>query len=342
MSDLAVSSDTSASDWDAYIAAHPAATRYHPWAWRGVFERAFGHQTIYLAGRREGVIVGVLPLVSFRSLLFGRFLVSLPFVNYGGVLADDEDAASALLAHAREEATLRRAAHVELRHTRRVFPALPVRQHKVAMTMPLAPDEEAAWKGFDNKLRNAIRKAQKGGLQEVIGGAELLDDFYAVFARNMRDLGTPVYPRRFFAEVVAAVPDVRIYSIRRDRAPVAAAITIGYADAVENPWASSLREHRALNPNMLLYWLMIRDAVARGYRVFDFGRSSPGEGTYQFKKQWGAVESPFYWEYAIAEGKPLPDLSPKSSKLSAAVSVWRRLPLRIANVLGPRVVRNIP
>ncbi len=119
-------------------------------------------------------------------------------------------------------------------------------------------------------------------------------------------------------------------------------MTIGYRDAVENPWASSLREHRSLNPNMLLYWLMIRDAIARGYRVFDFGRSTRDEGTYQFKKQWGAADSPFFWEYALAEGRSLPDLGPKSSKFSAAVSAWQRLPLPIANALGPHIVRGIP
>jgi hypothetical protein len=124
--------------------------------------------------------------------------------------------------------------------------------------------------------------------------------------------------------------------------PVAAGVTIGYRTSVENPWASSLREHRSLNPNMLLYWTMLQDAIARGFSVFDFGRSTPNEGTYHFKKQWGAVESPFFWEYVLNGVQSLPDHSPKSSKFSLAVSVWKRLPVTVANVLGPRIVARIP
>jgi hypothetical protein len=151
-----------------------------------------------------------------------------------------------------------------------------------------------------------------------------------------------VYAKRLFAEVLSRVPEARAYSIRLNGAPVASAITIGYRDAVENPWASSLREHRSINPNMLLYWLMIRDAIARGYRVFDFGRSTPGERTYLFKKQWGAVEAPFHWEYALNGTAALPDQSPSNTKFSAAIAVWQRLPLPLTRALGPSIVRNIP
>jgi len=348
---LDVSPSVTPADWDAYVAAHPDASGYHQWCWRGLFERVFGHQTIYLAARRDrrgaegggrGSIVGVLPLVSFKSLLFGKFLVSLPFVNYGGVLADDDGAARGLVDAARQEAARRGASSVELRHTRRMFEDLPVKQHKVAMTLALPADEEAAWKGFDNKVRNQIRKAEKSNLETRIGDTDLLDDFYTVFARNMRDLGTPVYSRSLFDEVLRGIPDSRAYSVRLNGVPVAAGITIGYRTAIENPWASSLREHRSLNPNMLLYWTMLRDAIGRGYRVFDFGRSTPNEGTYQFKKQWGAQESPFYWEYVLKDRSALPDHSPKSSKFSAAIGVWQRLPVWLTRAAGPAIVRNIP
>lgn len=367
---LEVSSSVTPAEWDAYVAAHPGASGYHQWCWRGLFERVFGHETIYLAARRPvadagqtgpGVgrgfppppagfgeassparIVGVLPLVSFKSLLFGRFLVSLPFVNYGGVLADDDAAGRALVDAARAEAERRGAASVELRHTRRMFPDLPVKQHKVAMTLALPADEEAAWNGFESKVRNKIRKAEKSNLAAYVGGVELLNDFYRVFARNMRDLGTPVYSRRLFEEVLRSIPDSRAYSVHLNGVPVAAGITIGYRSAVENPWASSLREHRSLNPNMLLYWTMLQDAIARGFSDFDFGRSTPNEGTYIFKKQWGARESPFYWEYVLKEGCELPELSPKSRKFRSAVSLWQRLPVGVAGILGPRIVRNIP
>ncbi len=268
--------------------------------------------------------------------------MSLPFVNYGGVLASDDEAARALAEAARVEAARRGAASVELRHTRRLFPDLPVKQHKVAMTLALPGDAETAWKGFDNKVRNQVRKAEKSGFTTAAGGAELAGDFFTVFARNMRDLGTPVYPRRLFEEVLGTIPESRAFVVRLNGSPVAAGLTIGYRRSVENPWASSLREYRSLNPNMLLYWTMLQDSMARGFRVFDFGRSTPNEGTYQFKKQWGAVESPFCWEYILQSGGTLPDLSPKSARFSLAVSAWQKLPLAVAGALGPRIVRNIP
>lgn len=337
-----VSATVDGAEWDAYVSKAPRATRYHLWVWRSVFERVFGHETIYLAARRRGLIVGVLPLVAFRSVVFGRFLVSLPFVNYGGVVADDAVAVRALVAQAEREAASRDSASVELRHTERLCPDLAVKQHKVAMTLALSGDAESLWKGFDNKLRNQIRKAQKAGFESQSGGVELLEGFYAVFTRNMRDLGSPVPPRRLFEEVVATIPETRVYLVHLGGVCVAGGITIGYRDVVENPWASSLREYRPSNPNMLLYWNMISDSLALGYRTFDFGRSTPGEGTYQFKKQWGAVESPFYWEYLLASGAAPPDHNPKSGKFALAVSIWRHLPLAVTNVLGPRLLRNIP
>jgi serine/alanine adding enzyme len=347
-----VSSSATAAEWDGYVATHPDASGYHQWCWRGLFERVFGHETIYLVARAgelgadaradQDAIVGVLPLVHVRSVVFGKSLVSLPFVNYGGILADDEVAARLLVDAARAEAERRGALCVEFRHTRRMFAELPVKQHKVAMLLALPGDVEAAWKGFDNKVRNQVRKAERSQFEILTGGAELVDDFYAVFARNMRDLGTPVYSRRLFEEVAGNIPESQVFSIRLGGRPVAGGLTIGYRRSVENPWASSLREHRALNPNMLLYWSMLQDAIRRGYGQFDFGRSTPHEGTYQFKKQWGAQDSPFFWEYVLKSGAALPDHSPKNSRFSLAVSVWQRLPLWIANTAGPRIVRNIP
>ena len=332
------------SAWDAYVDAHPRATQYHRWAWRRVFERAFGHECVYLAAQDlDGDITGVLPLVYFRSALFGRFLVSLPFVNYGGVLADDARAAETLANAARAVARERRCSHVELRHRARQFEALPVKQHKVTLLRTLEASLDQAWKALDNKVRNQVRKAEKSGLTVVDGGSELLREFYPVFAQNMRDLGTPVYSPRFFEEVLAQVPEAsRTFVVRKDAEPVAAGIALVHRDTVEVPWASSLRKYRQLCPNMLLYWSVIRWAIGRGLHVLDFGRSTPDEGTFHFKKQWGAQPVPLYWEYWLAEGLSLPDHSPKNPKFRLAVATWQRLPLWFANALGPHVVRSIP
>jgi FemAB-related protein (PEP-CTERM system-associated) len=330
--------------WDAYVNHHASATGYHLHAWRQVFERAFGHRTHYLGAMRSGAVAGVLPLVEMRSVLFGRFLVSLPFVNYGGVLADDAVVERYLFDHAGMLAGTRGLSHVELRHVGRHFADVPARQHKVTMLLRLPPDVDGMWNALDRKVRNQVRKAEKSGLTFHTGGSELLDEFYPVFATNMRDLGTPVYARRVFDEVFAALPGRTALAVVRtaDGQAAAAGIAVRHRDTVEMPWASSLRAHRMLSPNNLLYWGAIRHSIQTGAQVFDFGRSTPHEGTYNFKAQWGAEPVPLCWEYFLTTGAALPDHSPKNGRFSLAIEGWKRLPLPVANLLGPSIVRSIP
>ena len=343
----------SASDrvaWDAFVRSQPDATGYHEWAWRGVFERAFGHQCFYVVARRapggpagpdgpDG-IVGVLPLVEIRSWLFGRTLTSLPFVNFGGILAISDAVARALLQEAARLAKLYGSRHVELRHVTRRFADLPCKQHKVTMRLALRP---GPWDLLDRKARNQVRKAEKSDLTVARGGSELLPDFYRVFSRNMRDLGTPVYARELFAEVLAAFPDrTRLIVVRLKDQPVAAGFTFRTRNMIEIPWASSIRDFNNLCPNHLLYWHAIETATAEGCEVFDFGRSTPGEGTFKFKEQWGAQPTALHWEYWLAAGDQMHDQSPKNPRFQMAIGLWKRLPLWAANRVGPRVVRDIP
>lgn len=333
---------TDPQKWDAFVDRHPDSTGYHLWAWKGVFEHVFDHKTTYLSAERDGAICGVLPLVRFRSPLFGRFLVSLPFVNYGGVVADDDGAAHALVARAASLARRDRAKHVELRHRGRRFEALAPKEHKVSMLLPLPSTTDELWAGLDRKVRNQVRKAEKSGLSVEIGGLEHIDDFYRVYAQNMRDLGTPVYARRLFAEVMTRFPDrTRLVVIASNRVPVAAGLTWQWRDTIEVPWASSLRAYNAMSPNNLLYWTILQQAIGSGATVLDFGRSTPNEGTFHFKRQWGAQPLPLCWEYDLIDGA-LPDQSPKNPKFHLAIEAWKRLPLPIANLIGPRLVRSIP
>jgi FemAB-related protein (PEP-CTERM system-associated) len=342
-SPIVVHAEPSASRWDAYVATHEAASGYHRSAWAGVIERAFGHETCYLTAESAGGIVGVLPLVIFRSRLFGRFVVSMPFLNYGGVLADGPDAEAALLEEAVARTRAAGARHLELRHSRQLFPHLPSKRHKVAMVLPLEPSEDEQWKALDRKVRNQVRKAQKSNLRTEVGGTELLSAFYQVFARNMRDLGTPVYGRRFFDEVLSTFGrSSRVFCVWLDATPVAASIVYSHKNMMEVPWASSVREHNPLCPNILLYWEMLRHAIASGCRAFDFGRSTPHEGTYEFKRQWGAQPRELVWEYWVPNNGTLPDLSPKNPRFGRAIDLWRRLPVPVATTLGPLIVRNIP
>ena len=340
---LEVTSTPNELEWDRFVRSHPEASGYHAWKWRRVFEEAFGHETIYLAAREDEEIVGILPLVVFRSPLFGRFAVSLPFVNYGGVCARDAGVAQALVDRAREVAAARRLKHVELRHTARAFPDLPSRQHKVGMYLSLERDPARAFEVVDRKARNQVRKAEKSGLTARSGGRELLDRFYRVFAHNMRDLGTPVYSIRFFERVLSNFPDCsRVFLVDHGEATVAGAIVLSHRDTIEVPWASSLRAYRTQCPNNLLYWRIIEHAIGAGFKTLDFGRSTPNEGTFQFKQQWGAQPRPLHWEYVLRDGAALPDLSPANPRYRSAIKIWTRLPLAITNWVGPHIVRSIP
>jgi FemAB-related protein (PEP-CTERM system-associated) len=349
---VSLASEADRADWDRYVASRPDAAGYHEWTWRGIFERTFGHECLYLIARDSDVaghIVGVLPLVEIRSALFGRTLTSLPFVNFGGVLAGSDAVADALVDEAARLAKSRACRHIELRHIGRRFERLPCKQHKVTMRLALQTGENGAggaaalWERLDRKARNQIRKAEKSGLSVVRGGAELVGDFYRVFARNMRDLGTPVYTRRLFDQVANAFPErVRIIIVRLKDVAVAAGFTIRTRGLVEIPWASSIRDYNALCPNYLLYWHALQSAVAEGAETFDFGRSTPGEGTFKFKEQWGAQPVPLHWEYWLAAGDAVPDQSPKNPKFRLMIGTWRHLPLWMANAIGPGIVRRIP
>jgi serine/alanine adding enzyme len=328
-----------AAAWDRFVTGRADASGYHVWRWRDVFERAFGHEPIYFAARVDGEIVGILPLVFIDSFLFGRTLTSLPFVNYGGIVADS-NAAAALLDAATRLARERRCRHIELRHVARRFPELPVKQHKVAMRLRV---DDRIWGRLDRKVRNQIRKARKSRLTVARGGVELADDFYTVFARNMRDLGTPVYARRFFDEVLRVFPErTRYHVVRLGDAPVAAGLTYRTNAVTELPWASSIRDHNTLCPNHLLYWSVIEAAIDDRSGVVDFGRSSPGEGPFNFKEQWGAEARPLHWEYRLIRGTAMPNASPTNPRFRLAIGLWKRLPLAIAGRIGPHIVRGIP
>jgi serine/alanine adding enzyme len=339
---VTVADGTDRAAWDLFVSRQPSATGYHAWGWRDVFERSFGHECVYLVARRNGStdLHGILPLVQIKSLLFGRTMTSLPFVNYGGVVADSEATARVLVDAATDAARQRGCRHVELRHVERQFEDLPCKQHKVTMRLPI---QAGMWDRIDRKVRNQVRKAEKSALTVDRAGAELVADFYTVFARNMRDLGTPVLARRFFEDVLRTFPDrTRILVVRLKGKPIAAGLTYRTGTRVEVPWASSVRDYNSLCPNHLLYWHVIESAVAEGCDELDFGRSTPDEGTYKFKAQWGATPVPLYWEYRLLHADGLPDQSPKNPRFRLAIEAWKRCPLWLANAVGPHIVRTIP
>jgi FemAB-related protein (PEP-CTERM system-associated) len=329
--------------WDEFVSRHADARGPHLSGWKQVIEKSFGHTCHYLAAHENGRWRGILPLAHLRSKWFGSFLISVPYLNYGGILAEDETARRALYEHACQLGKQNQATHVELRHVAALMGNVPTKQHKVSMLLDLPEKPETLWDRFKAKLRSQIRKPQKEALKVRFGGAEELESFYRVFAINMRDLGTPVYSKSFFANILAAFPkQAHICTVYRDHEPLAAGFVFGFRDVLEIPWASSLREYNALAPNMLLYWSVLEFAIQQGYRQFDFGRCTLNEGTYKFKEQWGAKPLELHWQYWLANGGPLPEISPHNPKYHFMIRAWQKLPVGVTRWLGPAIVKNIP
>jgi FemAB-related protein (PEP-CTERM system-associated) len=331
------------NDWNQYIAKHPAASIYHRFEWKNLIQTTFGHQSYYLAARNMGnEIVGVLPMVRLKSWLFGDYIVSMPYFNYGGAIANSAAIEQQLMQEAGTLAKQETTHHVEFRDNieRDGYPA---RTEKVCMILDLPEDTDSLWQQFTPKLRAQIKRPQRENPEIKTGSENLLNDFYYVFSRNMRDLGTPVYNKTFFKNILRCFPDEsRIIIVSLNKRPVSAAFLIGHQKMLEIPWASTLRETNQLSMNMLLYWEVLKFAISEGYTQFDFGRSTRDAGTFRFKRQWGAEPTQLYWHYWLQENDQVPTLNPDNPKYALAIKLWKRLPLLVTTMLGPSIVKNLP
>ena len=266
----------------------------------------------------------------------------MPYLNYGGILADDEIVARELAEQTIELARDLGVDHVELRHTADLLD-WPKRTDKVSMRLEVGEDPDALWSSLGSKLRAQIKRPKREGAVSRIGGVELLDAFYPVFSRKYRDLGIPVYPRRWFETLVRTFPEsTNVSVVELGGHTVAASIVFGHGNVLEVPWAASLREADRFSVNMLLYWSMLEYACSNGYSVFDFGRCSLEDGTFRFKKQWGSKPTQLYWHYFLPGGGDVPMLTSKNPKYRLANTLWRKLPVPLANRIGPFIVRNLP
>lgn len=315
----------------------------HP-GWLNVLAQGQSHAPYCLETTEGGTTTGFLALASVSSFLFGRFLVSLPYLNYGGPVADDDVTGRRLIDAAVRLADDLRVRHLELRHEFPVaHPSLTQkRTDKVHMRLDLPATPGKLWDELDPKVRNQVRKGQKSGLNVSWGGAELLAAFYDVFSRNMRDLGTPVYGKRLFQAILEQfVGRAELCVVHAGPTPVAGALLLHGWGVTEVPSASSLRSHNHTCANMLMYWHLLERAVQRGQDVFDFGRSSEGSTTMRFKKQWGASPGQSEWQFYVRRGEA-GSLRKESPKYQRMVRIWQRLPLPVTRFLGPKIVRGIP
>jgi len=304
--------------------------------WFNAIRLAYGHTPIYLEAEDARGQGGILPSFVIRSHLFGTVLTSMPFLDTGGPCSTSRALSHTLVASLIEEAGRVGASRVELRCTAALDLPVPVLNDKVSLVLPLTADPDCLWRRLNPKVRNQVRKAERSGLSIEFGGAEKLDDFYAIFAANMRDLGSPVHARGFFRATFSSFGhDARVVLVRKGAVAVGGLIALAFKNILVVPWASSLRQYFSLCPNNLLYWETLRSACKEGFGRFDFGRSSRNSGTYHFKRQWGALEEPLFW-YTLPLGHAR-HLSLSSTDPQAAILVrlWQRLPVRLTRWIGP-------
>jgi FemAB-related protein (PEP-CTERM system-associated) len=312
--------------------------------WLGVFHRSFRHRSFLVESRNdEGELTGHLPLCLVKSRLFGRFLVSLPYLNTAGVSTPDSLVATQLIERCADLADELDVQHLELRHNNEIkSPIFNDRlDDKVQMRLRLPAEACELWDRLKPKVRNQVRKGAKHDLRIEWGRENLVADFYAVFSRNMRDLGTPVYSRLLFENIIDQFPDAEFAVTYLGPKPIAAAYLNHTGDITSVPSASSLRDYKSTNANMWMYWELITRAIQRGALEFDFGRSTLNSGPHRFKKQWGAVPYATVWQIYRRKGN-VQSARPTNPKYNLMIKTWRRLPLWLANGLGPHIVRGIP
>lgn len=330
--------------WDAFVRACPQATFFHLSAWQGIIEQIFRHKTWFLYAERAGEIVAVLPLAEVKSAVFGHALTSLPFCVYGGIAASADAGAEAVDALESEADALARSCsvqHLEYRNLDARHPDWPRQDLYVTFRKEILPEVEANMLAIPRKQRAMVRKGIKNGLVSHIDTN--VDRFFAVYADNVLRHGTPALPRRFFERLKETFgPDCEVLTVTDANGKVLSSVLSFYfRDEVLPYYAGDDLAARDLAANDFKYWELMRRACERGYRVFDYGRSKIGTGPYSFKKNWGFEPRPLSYEYRLYKRDQVPQNNPMNPKYRLFIAVWKRLPLPVANAIGPHIVRNL-
>ena len=340
--------------WNDYVKAHPNKTPHHRSEYLIIINKAFDHHCFgYVAQDKNGKIMGVLPIVQTQSYLFGNYATSIPFFNYGGILASSDEAEQSLMQAIKTFAIQNKLSSFQLRQTNEIVDAqLNVGKDKSGMLLTLPQEMKQIGEGNAKKrakLRSqaqlAVRKSDEMSVsvRQLFGHRDLLNDYYEVFAHHMRDLGTPVYPKSFLETILDVLGSkATLTVVYWGGKPVSCGFLIRCGDYMEIPWASTLREVNPFSVNTHMYWNILSYALSSGVKTFDFGRSSIGSGTYKFKKQWGAEPKQCYWHTWAPKGKDAPDLSPNNVKFNLAIKVWQRLPVWLTKIIGPPIFKNLP
>jgi FemAB-related protein (PEP-CTERM system-associated) len=327
--------------WDAFVQACPEATFFHLSGWQRILRRQFGHEGYFFYAEQDGRIEGVLPLAENKSRLFGHALVSLPFAVYGGVAAPSAQAADALEQAARETARQLKVEHLEMRNCIRRHEDWPHQDLYVTFRKEILPEEEANMLAIPRKQRAMVRKGIKNQLKAEIDPS--VDRFFALYADNVHRHGTPAMPKRYFQALLDEFGDaaeVLVVSSEQGE-PLSAVLSFYFRDEVLPYYAGDAVAARDLAANDFKYWELMRRACARGLKVFDYGRSKQGTGSFAFKKNWGFEPTPLHYEYCLYRRDAVPQNNPSNAKYQLMIKAWRRLPIGVANWLGPHIVRSL-
>lgn len=332
--------ETDFARWDAYVLAHPNATFFHRAGWKRVIERAFGHRTHFIFAEQNGVIVGVLPLAEIKSLLFGHSLASLPFCAYGGIVADHDAAFAALDRAAQSLAQKRQVGALEYRNLEAQHADWPTKDLYVTFRKAIEPGTEANMNAIPRKQRAMVRKGIKAGLTGEIDHDT--ERFFHAYSSSVHRLGTPVFSRKYFRLLKDEFgDDCEVLTVTLDGQTISSVLSFYFRDEVLPYYGGGVDAARAVAGNDFMYWDLMRRACERGLRIFDYGRSKRGTGSFDFKKNWGFEPAPLHYEYFLVSDREVPEINPLNPKYSLFIQAWKKMPLAMANLIGPHIVKNL-
>lgn len=346
--EIAYATPADQEEWDSFIHLHSHASPYHFFAWGAAIAQAYGHKSYFLMAKQEGRLVGVLPLIHLKLTLLVNELIALPFCDVGNCLSVDGNVEKKLLEETQRLSKQLKIQNIQLRgqllNGSNYSSFTQLETNKVRMLLCLPESSDTLFKTFKPKLRSQIRKAEKNRIYFRWAGQDGVDSFYSIFCNNMRELGSPVHSRKLFSAVMEHYGErARIGLTEYEGKCISAGLILSTEQQTSIPWASSLRDFNHLAPNMLLYWNFLKFAADNGRKLLDFGRSTENEGTFRFKKQWGAEPFPLAW-YSSSPVTLVQSVSKAHDKISArerAASLWKKLPISIANILGPQLRKYI-
>lgn len=328
--------------WDTFVKRHPEGTYYHQLSYRRILERALGHEPHYLYTERDGVWTGVLPLFASGGKPFVRAMTSVPVGVQGGVLADDDESAMLLREGARALAEREGAAYVEYKSERRRFPDLPTKSDLYfTFRQELFESRERQLAAIPRKTRAVLRDAERARLQISFNRTDL-EPFYDLYSLSLRNLGTPMFPKELFIASLEEEPTADILTVRMTGRIIGCVLNYYFKDVIVPFFAGTVPEARDVGVNNYMYWAMLETGWARGYRVFDFGRSKAGTGAFAFKRHFGMREIPLEYQYDLVRAKEVPNVNPTNPRYARAIEVWQKLPVPVTQLFGPFIQRRIP